>query len=168
MVEYAQTLAVYNRWMNAGIYAACSMLADEQRKRDVGAFFKSIHGTLNHILLGDRIWLGRFTSRPFVFRSLDQELYSDFVELRTQRSSTDEDIKTWVDSLSDSEFAGQMSYTSVINPQPRTYPFWLAVAQLFHHQTHHRGQVTALLMQQGIDPGVTDLIALPQVQRKLP
>ena len=148
------------------MYAACARLSDEQRKRDAGAFFKSIHGTLNHILLGDRLWFGRFTGVPFVVQALDQELYADFTELRAQRSKTDEDIIAWVNSLSGSEFAGQMSYMSTVNPQRRTYPFWVAVTQLFNHQTHHRGQVTTLLMQQGIDPGVTDLIWLPELQPK--
>jgi uncharacterized damage-inducible protein DinB len=165
-LEYAKTLADYNRWMNDRIYAACAKLSDEQRKRDAGAFFKSIHGTLNHILLGDRVWLGRFIGVPFLFRSLDQELYAEFAGLRAQRSKTDEDIIAWVNSLSGLAFEGQMSYTSVVNPQLRTYPFWLAVTHLFNHQTHHRGQVTTLLMQNGVDPGVTDLIWLPGAQRR--
>ena len=161
-------MAAYNRWMNDRIYAACAKLSDEQRKRDMGAFFKSIHGTLNHILLGDRLWFGRFTGVPFVVQALNQELYADFDELRAQRSKTDGDIIAWVSSLSGSEFTGQMSYMSTVNPQLRTFPFWVAVAQLFNHQTHHRGQVTTLLMQQGIDPGVTDLIWLPELQPQSP
>ena len=165
-LQYAKTLAAYNRWMNDKIYAACSKLSDEERKRDAGAFFKSVHGTLNHILLGDRVWLGRFTAVPFVFESLGQELYGEFAELRAQRDRTDEDIMTWVKSLSGFEFDGQMSYVSTVNPQTRTYPFWLVVVHLFNHQTHHRGQVTTLLMQRGIDPGVTDLIWLPEIQAR--
>ena len=85
LLNYAKTLAAYNRWMNDRIYAACATLSDEERKRDVGAFFKSIHGTLNHIILGDRVWLGRFTGVPFSVQSLDQELYAEFAELRSQR-----------------------------------------------------------------------------------
>jgi uncharacterized damage-inducible protein DinB len=121
-LEYAKTLADYNRWMNHRIYAACAKLSDEQRKRDAGAFFRSIHGTLIHILLGDRVWLGRFNGVPFLFRSLDQELYADFAELHAQRNKTDEDIIAWVNSLSDLAFEGQMSYTSVVNPQLRHLP----------------------------------------------
>jgi uncharacterized damage-inducible protein DinB len=162
--QHAKTLAAYNLWMNDRIYAASATLSDEQRKRDAGAFFKSIHGTLNHILLGDRVWLGRFTGVAFSFKSLDQELYADFAELRAQRRRTDEEIIAWVDSVSDSQFEGQMSYMSTVNPQLRTYPFWLVVTHWFNHQTHHRGQVTTLLMQNGVDPGVTDLIWLPSVQ----
>ena len=166
--EYARILAAYNRWMNDKIYAASAKLSDEERKRDLGAFFESIHGTLNHLLLGDRLWLGRFIGVPFVVKALNQELYTDFDELRAERTKTDEDIIAWANSLSDAEFDGQMSYMSTVNPQLRTYPFWVAVTQLFNHQTHHRGQVTTLLMQQGIDPGVTDLIWLPDLRPKSP
>jgi uncharacterized damage-inducible protein DinB len=165
--DYAKTLAAYNRWMNDRIYAACAKLSDEERKRDAGAFFKSVHGTLNHILLGDRVWFGRFVGVPFVVNALNQELYADFAELRAQRGRTDEDIIAWVNSLTDTEFDGQMSYMSTVNPQLRTYPFWVAVTHFFNHQTHHRGQVTTLLMQRGIDPGVTDLIWLPELQPKV-
>ena len=60
---YCQLMARYNRWMNERLYALCAGLDDDERKRDRGAFFGSIHGTLNHLLWGDRMWLGRFTRR---------------------------------------------------------------------------------------------------------
>jgi uncharacterized damage-inducible protein DinB len=161
----AKTMASYNRWMNEQLYGCCAGLTDEERKRDAGAFFKSIHGTLNHILLGDRIWLGRFTGKPYAVASLGQELYADFDELRAERRKMDAAIVAWGDSLTDADFDRELSYTSVVNPKPRRYPFWFAAAQLFNHQTHHRGQVTTLLSQRGIDPGVTDLIWLPEFQR---
>lgn len=162
-VEHAQTLARYNRWMNERIYVSCDTLSDEQRKRDTGAFFRSIHGTLNHILLGDRVWLGRFIGVPFTVRSLDQELYADFAEQRAEREKTDATIIDWTASLSPAAFEQTFSYTST-KGQSRTYAFWLAVTHYFNHQTHHRGQVTTLLIQQGVDPGVTDMIWLPGVQ----
>lgn len=158
---YANALATYNRWMNERLYDCCAKLSDAERKRDAGAFFKSIHGTLNHLLLADRIWLGRFTDKPFVVTSLDQELYRDFDELRRERAITDDAITSWAAALTDGDLAGELAYTSVVNPQPRRYPLWFAVAHFFNHQTHHRGQLTTLLSQRGIDPGVTDLIWLP-------
>ncbi len=164
MLTYARTMARYNAWMNERLYDCCARLTDEQRKHDAGAFFKSIHGTLNHLLLGDRIWMGRFTDRPFAVSSLAQELYADFDRLRAERRQTDAAISAWVGSLDQSDFAGELSYTSVVNPQPRKCPLWLAVAHFFNHQTHHRGQLTTLLSQRGIDPGVTDLIWLPEAQ----
>ena len=163
-LTYARTMETYSRWMNNRLYDCCAKLSDEERKRDVGAFFKSIHGTLNHLLLGDRIWLGRFTGEPFVVKSLDQELYSDFTQLRSERSATDIAISDWIASLSEAGLAGELSYMSLVSPKPRRYPLWVAVTHFFNHQTHHRGQLTTLLVQRGIDPGVTDLIWLPGLQ----
>ena len=157
-------MALYNRWMNERLYEHCARLSDGERKRDVGAFFKSIHGTLNHLLLGDRIWLGRFLGKPFAVTSLAQELYSDFGELRAERRKTDATIVEWAESLTDRDLAGELSFTSVVNPKPRRYPLWFAVTHFFNHQTHHRGQLTTLLSQRGIDPGVTDLLWLPEFQ----
>lgn len=157
-------MARYNRWMNERLYEQCAQIPDEERKRDVGAFFKSIHGTLNHLLLGDKIWLGRFTGESFAFTSLAQELYADFDELRAERALTDTAIIEWAGSLTAEDFKRDLSYTSVVNPKPRRYPFWFAVAHFFNHQTHHRGQLTTLLSQRGIDPGITDLIWLPEFQ----
>ena len=160
----ARTMAQYNQWMNERLYECCARIADEERKRDVGAFFKSIHGTLNHLLLGDRIWLGRFLGKPFAVTSLAQQLYADFNELRAERAATDRVITAWTARLTEEALAGELSYTSVVNPRPRRYPLWFAAMQFFNHQTHHRGQLTTLLAQRKIDPGVTDLIWLPGMQ----
>ncbi|HET9579316.1 MAG TPA: DinB family protein [Usitatibacter sp.] len=160
--EYARTMARYNRWMNERLYECCARLADQERKRDAGAFFKSIHGTLNHLLLADRVWMGRFTGTTFRVKSLADELYADFAELRTERAKTDDAIDAWAATLTDAKLRGELAYTSIVNPEPRRYPLGLAVTHFFNHQTHHRGQLTTLLMQQGIDPGVTDLIWLAQ------
>jgi uncharacterized damage-inducible protein DinB len=161
--EWARTLASYNRWMNERLYAACAGLSDTDRKRDRGAFFRSIHGTLNHGLLGDRIWLARFRGEEYRVASLDQELYADFDELRRERAATDTAIDTYAAGLGASTFAGTLHYTSLVNPAPRKLPLWLALTHFFNHQTHHRGQLTTLLHQAGVDPGVTDLIWLPGV-----
>jgi len=165
-LAYMRTMETYNRWMNDRLYDCCSKLSDEERKREAGAFFKSIHGTLNHLLLGDRIWLGRFMGKPFAVKSLDQELYSDFTQLRSERKATDAGISDWISTLSENDIAGELSYVSVVNPKPRRIPLWVAVTHFFNHQTHHRGQLTTLLVQRGIDPGVTDLIWLPELQRE--
>jgi len=157
-------MAHYNRWMNSRIYAACAGLSDAERKRDAGAFFRSIHGTLNHLLLADRIWMGRFSGQAVAVESLDQELHSSFEALRAERETRDEAIIAWAESLSDADLASTLSFTSVVDPRPRECPFWLAVSHFFNHQTHHRGQVTTLLSQRGIDPGVTDLIRLGDFQ----
>lgn len=154
-------MARYNAWMNERLYESCAKLSDEERKRDVGAFFKSIHGTLNHIMVADSIWMGRFTGKPFRVPSLATELYADFDELRRQRAATDAAIAEWTAALKEEDLAGTLTYTTIVEPQTLSTPLWFAVAHFFNHQTHHRGQVTTLLMQRGIDPGVTDLMWLP-------
>lgn len=163
--KQVQTLAAYNRWMNERLYEVCAGLSDEARKRDRGAFFKSIHGTLNHLLLADKIWMGRFAGTPFTPKSLDQELYADFAEQRQERTRMDDAIQDWAARLTNDTLAGMLEYTSVVNPQPRRYEMWLAVTHFFNHQTHHRGQLTTLLTQCGVDYGVTDLIWLPGAQQ---
>jgi uncharacterized damage-inducible protein DinB len=166
LARHVQTMAAYNRWMNEKIYAACAELSDEERKRDRGAFFKSIHATLNHILLADRVWFGRFIGKPFKVRSLDQELYADFADLRAERGGTDQDIEGWTQGLTDEQLGGTIRYVSIFRPEPFAFDLWVCVAHFFNHQTHHRGQVSALLSQCGKDYGVTDLIVMPEVQSK--
>jgi len=160
LLVHARRMARYNRWMNEKLYACCAQLTDEQRKQDAGAFFKSIHGTLNHLLLADRVWMGRFTGVPFAVRSLAQELYGDFDPLRRERVKTDGDIVDWVGRLREADLDTELAYTSIVSPAPRRIGMDIAVTHFFNHQTHHRGQVTTLLMQRGIDPGVTDLMWL--------
>jgi uncharacterized damage-inducible protein DinB len=162
-VQQAQMMAAYNRWMNDRLYAVCADLGDVERKRDRGAFFKSIHGTLNHLLLADRVWFGRFTAKPFKVLRLDQELFADFADLRAERAATDQDIEGWTQGLTAQQLAGKLRYTSIVNPEPRAHDLAICVAHFFNHQTHHRGQVTVLLSQCGKDYGVTDLMALPEL-----
>lgn len=159
---YAQMMAEYNVWMNQKLYAICAEIPDEVRKADRGAFFKSIHGTFNHLLFGDRIWMGRLTQTPFA-ASVNDELYSDFVELRQEREITDRQILDWVDQLSSEQLNQSLTYTSAIDRKTRTLPVWFVVTHLFNHQTHHRGQLTTLLSQLGYDPGINDLPWLPSL-----
>ena len=158
---YVRTFARYNAWMNGRIYECCARLPDERRKRDDGAFFRSIHGTLNHLLLGDRVWMGRFVGPLFAPGSLADELYADFAALREARHAEDERITRWAAALTPEVLSGRLRYTSIVNPQPREMDYAYAVTHFFNHQTHHRGQVTTLLSQAGIDPGATDLMWLP-------
>ena len=157
LLNHYVALARYNRWMNEKVYARAAELSDEERKRDRQAFFKSIHGTLNHLLLGDRIWLARFAKATPAVVPLDTELYTGFEELRRERAETDNALEAWVASLDDARLAAPFAYTR----QGTAYeqPLWCLALHVFNHQTHHRGQVTTLLAQAGKDPGVTDLIA---------
>ena len=163
--EWLGASARYNRWMNDKLYALAATLSDEARKRDSGAFFRSIHGTLNHILLADRVWLARFkgVAAPDGFmgpgiRSLDQELYANFEELRRERALTDDELSSWVSAVKPEKLAAPLVFMR--RGHRLESPLWGVVAHVFNHQTHHRGQITTLLMQQGHDPGVTDLFAM--------
>jgi len=151
--------------MNERLYAVCADIPDAERRRDRGAFFKSIHGTLNHLLLGDRLWLGRFVDRPFQVDSLDQELYADFDELREQRERTDREILDFSATLDEEALARDFCFTTIVNPGEHVFPFRHVLLHFFNHQTHHRGQVTTLIKQAGHEPGVTDLMWLPGVER---
>ena len=168
-LEQYRAFARYNRWMNRKLYACASGLEDAERKRNRGAFFASVQGTLNHILLGDRAWMLRFTGAQdrFVSRtaagdviavtSLAQELYDDFEVLHRERERTDEDILTWVYDLDDAALDRTLRYRTTSGDH-YDHPLWWALGHFFNHQTHHRGQLTTLLSQAGVDPGVTDLV----------
>lgn len=172
MLEHARFMARYNRWMNERLYAAAATLSDEERCRDRGAFFGSIHNTLNHLVLTDKIWLGRFAAQGTRFEALSAELlavpgfsglnqvlFDDFVALRTHRALLDAAIEAWTAEMTPAYIRQTMHYANTSGVQ-RSHPLWQALSHLFNHQTHHRGQLTTLLTQTGIDPGVTDLIAL--------
>lgn len=161
--HHVRLMATYNHWMNQKLYAACAGLTDQERKADKGAFFKSLHSTLNHILWGDRAWMSRFTQTEYVMPPINQDLYDDFEELRRQREAMDQMILDWSKNVSDQWLATPMTWTSKLYKKTLTQPTWALVAHLFNHQTHHRGQVTALLSQCGVDPGITDLPMLPEL-----
>ena len=159
---YCQIMAQYNQWMNQKLYAVCAEIPDCDRKQNRGAFFKSIHGTLNHLLDGDRAWMSRFVSEP-VAQVIGQELCVDFEQLRQQRQWIDRQIVDWADQLSSTWLAQPFEYTSNVDGKTRSLPTWILVTHFFNHQTHHRGQLTTLLSQSGHDPGITDLPWLPSL-----
>jgi uncharacterized damage-inducible protein DinB len=150
ILQQVHALATYHRQMNRQFYAACARLSEAELKKDRGAFFKSIFGTLNHMLLTDRLWLSGFTGQSIAFGSLDEELYDNFDELRAERERTDADIEAWVETLTTEVLEAPFS-------EQLTFPRWLTVTHFFNHQTHHRGQLSALLSQCGVDYGATDL-----------
>jgi uncharacterized damage-inducible protein DinB len=160
LLTHYRQMARYNRWMNEKLYALAGELSDEERKRPMGAFFGSIHGTFNHLLLADRVWLSRFGagSRPAV-TSLADELFSDFDELRRERAATDAVVEDYMASLRSEQLASTLAYRTS-KGAPRSHALWIALSHWFNHQTHHRGQVTTLFSQLGHDPGVTDALVL--------
>ena len=108
------------------------------------------------------MWFGRFIGEPFDVEELDQELYAGFAALRAERGASTSEIEAGRGST-DAQLEGKLRYTSIVKPRPQEYDLWVCVTHFFNHQTHHRGQVTALLSQCGKDYGVTDLIWLPEV-----
>ncbi|HET8708236.1 MAG TPA: DinB family protein [Pseudomonadales bacterium] len=159
--DYAVAMAHYNRWMNEKIYACCEQLTEAQLKEDRGAFFKSILGTLNHLYLIDEAWLQRFRGEPVTMKSTRDIAYENFAELKVARAKMDELILAFAEGITPEFSASILSMFSISYQKHMQLPMYAAVLQLFNHQTHHRGQVTTLLMQFGVDPGVTDLPMLP-------
>jgi uncharacterized damage-inducible protein DinB len=140
-----QMFAGYNAWCNKRLYAAAATVSDADYRADRGAFFKSLHGTLNHLLAGDRIWMRRFTGIGDMPPSLDAILYKDFEALRAARHREDTLISRYIDRLSDGDLNGMLRYRTVVRPQAIEQPLAPALDHFFNHQTHHRGQAHALL-----------------------
>jgi uncharacterized damage-inducible protein DinB len=161
MKSHFTMLAHYNRWANNRIYAAAAALPDADYRADKGAFFKSLHGTLNHLLLADQLWLRRFTGKGPVHTKLDTILHEDFASLREARVAEDERIIAYIDGLSEHDLAATFSYTPITNPEPLTQPLEPALTHFFNHQTHHRGQAHAIVTSvAGKQAGpVLDLVA---------
>jgi uncharacterized damage-inducible protein DinB len=160
--SHSQLMAQYNEWMNARMYALCASMPDTELRKDRGAFFKSIYGTLNHIACVDLTFLSRFTGDPIVVPEPGADLYGTFGSLRTERAALDQRLLVWSESLSPAWLAESLTYASKIDGKTRTVPKWALVTQMFNHQTHHRGQVATLLSQMGLDVGATDIPFMPQ------
>jgi uncharacterized damage-inducible protein DinB len=163
--SYCQMMARYNRWMNERLYALVGGIDDAERRRDRGAFFGSMHGTLNHLLWGDRMWLGRFIGEPCTVPAFGADMFADFAVLSRERERTDRDILDWAGNVTPDWLAGTLSYTSRVDGRTRELSRAVAAIHFFNHGTHHRGQLTTLMKQAGCDPGVTDLPWLPGVVR---
>ena len=172
LIDNYRFLARYNRWMNQRLYQACNKLSDVQRKADQGAFFKSVHQTLTHLVLADKMWLVRFASQGVEFKALEHtllcvtqgsdytsDLHPDWTDLKQTRDALDAAIEQWLADMPPEFLNSTMRYANTKGMQ-RAHPAWQALTHFFNHQTHHRGQVTTLLTQAGVDVGVTDLIAL--------
>lgn len=148
--------ARYNRLANETVYAACAALSEAERRRDLGAFFKSVHGTLNHLLLGDRIWMTRFEGGEHVSTGLNAILHDEFDDLRRARADMDRRIETFFTSLPADFLLRTLSYVNNSGFATQD-PAEVIVPHFFNHQTHHRAQVHTLLSQLGHAPPVLDL-----------
>ena len=161
MKSYFQMFARYNAWANAALYAAAAGLTDAQYRADKGAFFGSVHGTLNHLLTTDRVWFQRITGTAptgTVPDRLDAILFEDFALLRAARVVEDARIVAYLDGLDEAAYQGSIHYRRVSTPDEFEQKLIEALAHVFNHQTHHRGQAHALLTGHGVAGPVLDLL----------
>ncbi|MDH5355130.1 MAG: DinB family protein [Gammaproteobacteria bacterium] len=171
MLNQFKLFAEYNQLMNERIFSSAEQLSDEKLHQDCGAFFKSVFATLNHVMVGDVIWLNRFSkhsssqtslsylaslSRP---ESLKSNLFSDLGSLKQEREKIDRIIIRWISGLSESDLDECIVYRSMAG-LPFQKQFSSLISHLFLHQIHHRGQVTTMLSQFGVDFGETDIIEI--------
>jgi uncharacterized damage-inducible protein DinB len=156
--DHCRMFAHYNAWANARVYEAAARLSDEQYRADRGAFFRSVHGTLNHLLVTDRIWMQRFTGRGETYDRLDTILHERLDELRTAREAEDRRIVGWIDSLDDAALDGVIRYRRVSTPEEFVQPLAPALRHFFNHQTHHRGQAHMVLTTLGKEAPPLDLL----------
>lgn len=172
--DHFRLLATYNQRMNTQMYQAARKLSDVELREDREAFFASILGTLNHVVVGDIIWLKRFATHPACLNSLrevadlenptglDQVLFDNLGSLFERRSWLDNLIVSWIDELTEDDLGFVLRYQNT-KGIPANKRFSSLLLHFFNHQTHHRGQVSTLLSQAGVDVGITDLLLyIPQ------
>lgn len=158
MLQHFQMFAAYNQWANRNLYSAARELTPDELNADRGAFFGSLFSTLTHLVVTDRIWLRRFTGAGPQHSTLDEKPFMTFAELSGARQEEDRRIIDWCDGLTKEQIGGDFTYTPITNPTPITQKLRPALAHLFNHQTHHRGQAHATLTALGKPSLSLDLI----------
>ncbi len=162
-------MARYNQWMNDKLYECARQLSAEDLEKNMGAFFGSVIGTLNHIVVGDIVWMKRFAEHPANFtalqgladiarpETLDQTISDDLEALYALRQKLDNMILDWAEELTEESLETRFPYQNMKGDQFNDrlmYP----LQHFFNHQTHHRGQLTTLFNQLDVEVGVTDLL----------
>lgn len=156
MLQHYRRFAGYNAWANRQIYDAVAKLSDDDYRRDLGAFFPSLHATLNHILYADGLWMTRFSGKDTGPAALDTIVCDDFGTLRAARAQMDADIIAFIDGLDSLE--GTFSYQRGNPPETHTDRLGTTLAHFFNHQTHHRGQAHMMLTVLGQPSLALDMI----------
>ncbi|MEO7323507.1 MAG: DinB family protein [Dokdonella sp.] len=174
--HHFEMMAAYNQWMNTRVYAASARLEEKDLHADKGAFFGSVFGTLDHLLVADTIWLKRFADHPASFRALDAmrplphpysltvPMHTRFDDLQKARFAMDDIIIALATEATDDAYAQTLTYANRAG-EVFTNSYGELMQHVVNHQTHHRGQITTLLSQTGIDVGVTDLVAMVREHR---
>jgi uncharacterized damage-inducible protein DinB len=158
MKEHYTTFAGYNAWANRRLYDAAALLSATEYRADQGAFFKSMHGTLNHLLTTDRIWMKRFTGEGDAPDRLDAILHERLVDLRAAREAEDRRIVSYIDGLDEARLAGVIRYRRVSTPDEFVQKLMPALDHWFNHQTHHRGHAHMILTSLGKKAPELDLL----------
>ncbi|HWE47268.1 MAG TPA: DinB family protein [Caulobacteraceae bacterium] len=155
--DHYRMFASYNAWANTRLYDAAQALPDAEYRRDRKAFFGSLHRTLNHLMVGDRIWMHRFDGEGETYTQLDLVIFDDLASLRAAREAEDARIVRYTETLTPEALAHDLEYT---NTQGKTFvtPLPPALDHFFNHQTHHRGQAHALISAAGAAPPPLDLL----------
>ncbi|NKB58807.1 MAG: DUF664 domain-containing protein [Alphaproteobacteria bacterium] len=156
MLAHFTRFAAYNKWANDKLYDACDQLSDEEYFAKRQAFFGSIHGVLNHMMVGDTIWTSRLHGTSPVI-ALNAELYDRRDTLREARQKMDGDIIAYIDGLSEADIAGDVTYKTT-SGDPFTSELSFILQHFFNHHAHHRGQAHDLLSQTSVEPPVLDLL----------
>jgi uncharacterized damage-inducible protein DinB len=154
--EYFQTLAGYHVWAQRRLLVALAPMSDTDYHSDQGLFFRSVHRTLNHLLLVDLLWQGRLTAKPFMISGLDQELVKERERLAEEMLREAQALKALVEGIDERRFEMANPYVDT-EGVARDYPLALQLAHAFNHATHHRGQVTAVITRLGLKSPVLDL-----------
>ena len=162
-ITHVRAMARYNRWQNASLIAAARMLSDEERRADRGAFFGSIEATFSHLFWGDQTWMHRFAGTPKAQGGIAASagLITDWDDFVPAREQFDTVIVDWAAALDPHWLEGDLTWWSGAANREVTKPVWLLVTHFFNHQTHHRGQIHAMLTAAGTRPDDTDLFMMP-------
>ncbi len=163
-LDYVRTMARYNKWQNQSLYAAADGLTPEARLHNRGAFFQSVHCTLSHILWGDHQWMSRFAAdrveKPPMLVRTGGGNFPDWSSLKLRRAEFDALIIEWANTLDPAWLEGDLVWYSGILKANVSKPSGFIVTHFFNHQTHHRGQVHAMLTAAGAKPDDTDLFLM--------
>jgi uncharacterized damage-inducible protein DinB len=160
LTTHLQTMAAYNAWANRRLYDTAGTLPEPLYRQSAGAYFDSLHGTLNHLLVADRIWMSRLTGTGEAPTRLNAILYDNLPDLRAAREAEDARIVAFVGTLGESDLDGVFHYATT-SGRPQQQPRWESLVHLFNHQTHHRGQAHAILTRLGVaEPPSLDLLMM--------
>jgi len=167
--EYCVLMSEYNAHMNRRTYALCGEIGEEGRRADRGAFFGSIHRTLDHLVWADRLFEMRLTGRPRVGPPVGvaEESEPDFGRLRAERERLDASLLAWAREVTPETLAAPFDFRPLSYPVAQRMPLYVLAVQMFNHQTHHRSQVLTLLTQMGVEVGSTDIPYIPFVLEEL-